>query len=72
MPKEFVEVAGQLVRLASVTRLAEEPVLYDPNASGYFIHIADGGMISCSEFDYKKVKRALMPAKRTSKESTRV
>jgi len=71
MPK-FIEVAGQLVRLDSITRLAEQTVLYAPDARGYFAHLTDGGMLTLSEVEYQEVKRALMPAKRKRKETAGV
>jgi hypothetical protein len=69
--KGFLEIGNQYLRLEAVTRLAEERIPGSPQTLAYCIHFSDGGFISVSELEYKKVKDALMPPARKLRTPTK-
>ena len=68
MPSQkFTFLAGQYVRLDSVTRLSTEPVMGNPGATAHYVYISDGGILYLTEEEFEGVKKALTseaPAKR--------
>jgi hypothetical protein len=52
---DFIEVGGQLIRESSITRLSSN------SAAGveiprYHVHVSDGGVVSVSEVEYRRLK----------------
>jgi hypothetical protein len=59
---DFIEVGGQLIRGSSITRFSSN------SAAGveiprYHVHVSDGGVVSVSEVEYRKLKKRFEPPK---------
>jgi hypothetical protein len=66
----FIDIAGQHVRLDSITRLSTDPVLGSPNTHARYVYVVDGGILYVTEEEYGRVKQALMAPLKPKKRAT--
>ena len=56
----FITVAGQLVREDAITRLSTDTAA-GVSGTQCYVHFADGGVVSVSEIEFRKLRRRLEP-----------
>jgi hypothetical protein len=57
---DFITVAGQLVREGAITRLSSSTAA-GVSEMQYRVHFIDGGTLSLSEMEYRKLKKRFDP-----------
>jgi hypothetical protein len=68
MRRDFITVAGQLVREDAVTRLSSATAA-GVSETQYRVHFIDGGTLAVSEIEYRKLKKRFDPTKSSRKKT---